>query len=290
MDKVRCPHCSDDVEPPSGGGPFFCPSCHRIVDTSLRRAGVAAAPHSPETLPPDPAPHPVTHIGPGHGPAAAQTPALGYLLAAILGGAVAYGLGRLSATHLYLPLVWAGFAGWVVRTALAIGSGGGTPDRGVLGFLVLAATCLGIVGVFAWVDYDAARRNETDHWRLVFGDRGTESAKHFVKRLRDRDTDLDGVVRLAEDETTVDVGEEALRAERAVATGVKTLDPFDVPLLASTDGRRGFEGYLIRRAREGRVVKVTPTHDGWRLDGTAAIGLAVVEFLTAALFAFPRRE
>jgi hypothetical protein len=289
VEKVRCPHCDADVEPPEGGGPFFCPGCHGVIDLQARRAGIAAAPDSPETAPPAPAPRDVVHVGPGHGVAAAQKPAIGYLLAALVAGGAAYGLARLSWSHFHLPIVYPALVGGLIAISLALGSGGGTPDRGVLGFLVLGAICLGTAVVTWWVDYDEARRRETKHWEVIFGTRGTETAQLFARRLRDRDRDRDDEVTLLEDGTTVSVEEETRRAERAVATGVKSRDSFDIPLLAATQGRKGFEGFLLHRAQEGKTLRVTPDHQGWRLSGDAVVALAVVELLTTALFAFPRR-
>jgi endogenous inhibitor of DNA gyrase (YacG/DUF329 family) len=288
MEKVRCPHCGEYVDPPGGGGPFFCSQCHQVIDFQARRAGVAAAP--PETEPPDPAPHGVDRLGPGHGLAAGQTAAIGYLLAAAVAGGASYGLGRLAGSHVYLPVLWAGIAGWVTQRALAIGSGGGTPDRTVLGSIFLLLVGVAATGVFAWVDYDEARRRETKHWAVVFGDRGTESAVHFAKRLRDRrGSDRGDRVKLLEDDTFVSVSEEETRARNAVATGKTSLDPFDVHLLAST-GRRGFEGFLLHRAKEGRTVRITPTHEGWPLGGSATLALAAVELLTFWLLVFQRRD
>jgi hypothetical protein len=285
---VRCPHCGDPCEPPAGGGPFFCPRCHQVVDLQARRAGVAAAP--PETEPPAPAPHALARLGPGHGLAAGQTPAVGYLLAAVVAGGAAYGFGRLSGSTVHLPVLWAGVAGWAAQRALALGSGGGTPDRTFFGVVFLLLVGVLAAGVHAWVDYDEARRRETKHWALVFGDRGTESAAHFAKRLRDRRRPETGDrVKLLEDESVVLVSEEEDRASKAVAAGKPSLDPFDVHLLAET-GRRGFEGYLLHRAEVGRTVRLTPTHDGYGLSGSASLALAAVELLTFWLLVFQRRD
>ena len=289
MEKVRCPHCGTYVEPPEGGGPFFCSSCRNIVDPMARRAGVSAQPDSPNTGPPEPAPLPGGGPIIRHGVAAGQTPFVGYLLALAVAAGAGYGMGWVANEHVYVPIVGAAIVGWLIGRALALGSGGGTPDRGVVGFVLLAAACVGASAVWAHVDYRAARVREADHWSRLFGPFGVQSAVESSRRIADRDLERDGKVTLVENGRTVDLAEESERAHLAVATGVPSNDPFDVHLLAAT-GKKGFEGYLAHRAKEGRVVRVRPADEGWRLGGPATLALAAAELLTMLGFAFHRRD
>jgi hypothetical protein len=289
MEKIRCPHCGVYVEPAEGGGPFFCSSCRQIVDPKARRAGVSAYGDSPHAAPPEPAPVASKQPIIRHGVAAGSTVGVGYALALLTGAGVGYGLGWLANNHVYLPLVGSALGGWLISRALALGSGGGTPDRGPMGFLLLAVACVGALAIWTFVDFQTERDRETDHWRRVFGPFGVQSAMRSVEVLAERDVEKKGEVVIVENGRTVRLDEERQRAELAVAAGVASTDPFDVHLLA-TSGRTGFEGFVLDRAKAGRVLRLRPDDKGWVLGGGAAVALAAAELLTLLVFAFHRRD
>src|SRR5262245_4170005 len=93
--------------------------------------------------------------GPGMAFAVGGNKLLGLLIGAVAAAIVGGGLAFVSANYLALPLLGVAITGWTVKHAIALGAGGGTPDRGVFGGAAMLALVLATFGLFRYVEYRA---------------------------------------------------------------------------------------------------------------------------------------
>ncbi len=317
--RITCPHCGEQVEAPDTTAPFFCAKCHAIVDPAgLMRGSLTppkAGPWADEPRPPaprrsEPAPAgtprpgpsapppqyvsrygttaPREVAGPGTGVTAGGSLVGGLLLAALAATIVGGGLGWAAAHHLRVPLLYAIATGWTMRRALAMGGGGGTPDKGIAGVLALLGLCVGAFLLGLYAEYDETSDRESAHYRLIFGGGSLEDAEEQLDLVAARDTARTGRVAL-EDGTTVVLAEESMRLKRAQATGRAPHAPYDVALLAEA-GRTGFLGWLETTATAGTSFRFTPAQSGWDVPGIGVLAWRIVELLALIAVAFTRVE
>ncbi len=298
MGKVLCPKCGAENEEAAEGSPFFCRGCRSVVDPSGRtksavpspRAGPAGA-EGPRFVSQYDTTKPLTATGPGAGFSVGGSRIFGYVLAAIAAGAVSGGLAFAGITWLYVPILYSLLTGWAIKRSLAIGSGGGTPDRGPLGVLVLLAIVVGGFGVARYVEYRDVELRESRHYRAVFGANPFADVDGAIRRLAARDTDGDGLVEVNEDgiRTTVVVADEDQRLRTAAATGRRAERPYDIELLAAT-GRTGFLGHLQHLAQDGTTFRFRPADTGHEIPGLGVLALWLAEFVVMVVAAFLRIE
>jgi hypothetical protein len=306
MPTVACPHCQVANEAPAGNAPFFCKACHAIVD---RTGGLRQAPTSlpatsgapPRaagrgTLPPLPGGagdragsiNFSVPTGPGAGFSVGGSRVVGFLLAALAAALVGGLLAWLGAFVLRVPILFPFLAGWAIRRALATGSGGGTPDRGVLGGIFLAALALGTVVAARHAEYLASAERESVHFREVYGPPATamRDPQSVVAALRAADPDGDGKIATSGGRS-FGVSEEILHVQTARATGVAPSDAYDIFLLATT-GYGGFVGHTHHVVHEGDQLRLVASSNGFHLPGFALVVLWLVEAIVVLVTAFGR--
>jgi hypothetical protein len=292
---VRCGACGSQVEPPKAAGPFFCPQCQAIIDpTGALRAPVPQAKPA-ESGPP--VPHseyvsryasaaPRDRAGPGARFNVGGSVILGYLLAAVAAVVFGGGLAWIGAHHLRVPILYPLIAGWGIRRALALGGGGGTPDRGPIGFLLLLAICIATFGGMEFISYRAEADRESGRWRQLYGGFPVGDDKQALTDLRNRDPDLNGEV-LLDDGTGVVIAEEKSRFDKYGLARQLASEPYDVKMLAET-GDPGFRGHLAYRIDAGEELRLTPQKVLWHIPGWGIVILWVVEFTLLCLAAFAK--
>lgn len=308
---IRCPHCSAENPAPATPSPFFCKSCHAIVDPggSLKadrapappppiRGGGAGSPPAPSA-----AREPTSYVSRYGGPAPrdASAPGVGFnvggsllgglALAAVGGGIVGAALGFIGAQYVSLPIVSALIVGWTLKRALAAGAGGGTPDRGVVGVILFLAIALAVPGLMRWLEYRAEGETWDARARVLYPD-GAAAAMDDVARagqvMRLLDTDGDGQIALPGGGKKAFVEEEVARLQAAKATGKSPSDGYDVELLAST-GKQGFYGHVERVLRRGTTLRL-PGTQGVHVPGFGMVALWLVELMLLVTVAFSRVE
>ena len=296
MSTVRCGACGAQVEPPKSAGPFFCSQCQAIIDpTGALRTAVPQARPS-ESGPP--APHseyvsryassaPREKSGPGTRFNVGGSAIPGYLLAAVAAVFVGGGLAWIGAHHLRVPILYPLIAGWAIRRALAAGGGGGTPDRGPIGMLVLLAICVGTFGGGEYVAYRGEADRENSRFRNVYGTFPVTDNRQAIRDLKNvRDADGNGEFTLP-DGTKVRIEEEENRLGQAAITAVYPDEPYDVKLLAEV-GKKGFTGHLYDRISAGEDLRITADKVTWHIPGFGVVILWVLEFIVLAMAAFAR--
>ena len=298
---VNCPTCHAANEAPSSGAPFFCSKCHGIVDPTGAISAPISRPRTVDEMPGDTATYvsrygtkmPRDAVGPGMRFHVAGSASIGYGLAALAALVVGGVLAWLSDHVLRVPLLYPFLLGWIVKHALAAGSGGGTPDRGPLSLLLMIAICAGATVGTRFMEYRTAADAKDDHYLAVFGGFPVADPKMAITKLKWADPDRDGKVVISADGSTVSIDEEEERLQ-AVATaagnGVTASEPYDLELIASVS-RPGFRGHLLHVAKYGDTVRLMARKSGgWPLPGFAVLLLWFVEFVILALAACSRVE
>jgi hypothetical protein len=307
MPTVPCPHCHAENDVPQGNSPFFCKACHAIVDrtgtlrqppTSVPAAAVAprktfgdtgAAPHAKSA--PSHGASINYHVpsGPGAGFSVGGSRYIGFGLAAVAAVVVGGGLAWLGAYVLRVPLLYPFIAAWAIRRALATGSGGGTPDRGILGGIFLAALAIGTCGAARYGEYVASAERESRHYGEIYGSSPTvamQNLKATQARIGALDTDGDGHAATSTGRT-YSVADEIRNLLTASATNAVPHDPYDIYLLAAR-GRAGFAGHLQSVVHEGEDLRLLASGAGFHLSGILVVALWIVELLIALIVAFGR--
>jgi hypothetical protein len=294
---VRCGACGAQVEPPRAAGPFFCSQCQAIIDPT----GALKAP-VPQSKPADsgpPAPHtqyvsryatatPRDKAGPGTRFNVGGSVILAYLLGAVAAVVFGGGLAWVAAHHLRLPILYPLIAGWGIRRALALGGGGGTPDRGPVGFLLLLAICAATYVGGEYVAYRADADRESTRWHQIYGVFPVTDDKQAINDLKNRDPDLNGEFTITvPDEERVVILEEKARLENYNVTHEYAAEPYDVKMLAMT-GKAGFPGHVAYRIDAGEDLRIMPQKVLWHIPGFGVVVLWIVEFTLLCLAAFAR--
>jgi hypothetical protein len=225
--------------------------------------------------------------GPGAGFSVGGNKALGYTLAAVAAAGAAAGLGWVPLHVVHVPILPALVAGWVIKRALAAGSGGGTPDRGPIGVLVLLAIVFGTFAVWRYVDYLAAAREKSPRYEEIFGS-DFRDLPAAIDAARSRDPDRDGFGTLS-DESTYQIAEEEQRIRSALATGKTPADGYDVVLLAAT-GSPGLMGHVRHAVLSGIEFKFLPHGRSFPVEGWVVVIWWILEAILLFLAAFARVE
>lgn len=304
---IACPACGAANALPQGRAPFFCSACNAIVDpnraaTASRGAGspdasslaarIASGAATPTgytsrygtAMPRDLA-------GPGGAASVGGSLAVGLLLAAAGGVGIAAVLGWLGEHFVKAPVVMPLVVGWGIRRMLALGGGGGTPDRGVVGTIVLLAIVATAFGTLRWMEY----RGIVDRESKVVQDAFDLSASSAVgdsslalDNLRRKDSDGDGSVTLPGGRT-VSIEAEKERLRNARATGLVPRDGYDLEMLAAT-GSQGFSGHFGHTVREGLDLRMIASGGAIHVPGFAAAILWLFEAVVLLVAAFLRVE
>jgi hypothetical protein len=315
--------------PAASDAPYFCRACKRIVDPHkaiARPTGGFAPP--PEDLPApasEPASHPassppapgtsaggagspagyVSRYGtamprqlaaPGTKAAVAGSLGVGLMLAAGAGIVTGIALGWVGENVFRIPLLFPFLAGWSIKRALALGAGGGTPDRGLVGGALFLAIVFGSFALTRWVEYRSIAERQNEHFSAAYGvsaARAVAERADVVAGLRERDPTsdgaADGAVKLA-DGSTVSVQVEQDRLAAAFTTGRVPADGYDLEMLAAL-GRDGFRGHLAYATGPGGSrLRFLPGSEGTRLPGFATLILWIVEMGVLLVSAFSRYD
>lgn len=296
MAQVLCPKCGAPNEEAPGGAPFFCVKCREVVDPSGKTRSTSAPPpasagmfqHGPEFVSQRGTTKPLTATGPGAGVSVGGAKPFGYVLAAIASVVVTAGLAWVGVAYFRIPLLYPLAAGWAIKRALAIGSGGGTPDRGFVGAVLLVAIVAAgyLAGLF--IDYRAVERHESRHYLALFGPDPLRDPSAVVRELVGR-ADSDGNLQIDVDgkAVTVNMDHEEQRLRKAAATGKPADRPYDIALLAAT-GRTGFVGHLDYLVKEGTTFRFTPTSTGYEVPGAGVVAWWLMELAVMLVAAFLR--
>lgn len=325
--QVPCPHCGAPNTPAQDGAPYFCSACTRIVDRrqAIPKPSGVFAPPEPETRsrPREdamPVPGPtrasqalgestgyVSRYGttvdrpialPGPKAAVGGSLGMGLLLAALAAVVAAASLGFLGEHVWKVPLVFPFVIGWAIRRALALGGGGGTPDRGVVGGLLFLGIVLGAFGLTRWIEYRAVAARRSDHYQTLYG-RGASRAlaerADVIAALKDRaprDGPEAGVLHVGDRTTTVHAEQDRLTAAAAAsgASGRQPADGYDLELLAAHGGT-GFQGHLAHAiGTGGTTLRLLPGGRPTVLPGFATLVLWVLEAGVLLVSAFSRYD
>ncbi len=306
MPIVPCPHCQAENDAPAGNAPFFCKSCHAIVDRTgtLRQPptalpAAAAPPRRPSggDFPATATKASSSHAGsinysvptgPGAGFSVGGSRIVGFVLAAIAAAIVGGALAWLGAYVLRVPLLYPFIAGWAIRRALATGSGGGTPDRGFLGGIFLAALAVGTCATARFVEYRASADRESVHYREIYGSPSVamKDTADIVARISELDRDKDGFATTSGGRA-FNVLDEIRHVQTARATKSTPADAYDIYLLATT-GRAGFLGHVDRVVHDGDDVRLLASRGGFHLPGFAIVLLWLVEIIIVLVSSFTR--
>lgn len=329
--QVRCPHCGGMNTPAANNAPYFCRECKRIVDPNkaIARPTGGFAPPPEDLPPPEPAPTyspaaapagppPGTSAGgagapsnyvsrygtaiprqlsaPGTKAAVAGSLGVGLMLAAGAGIVAGIVLGWVGENVLRIPLLFPFLAGWSIKRALALGAGGGTPDRGLVGGIAFLAIVFGSFALTRWVEYRSVASRQNEHYAEAYGvsaARAVAERADVVAGLRERDPtsdgELDGAVKLASG-AKVNVQTEQDRLAAAFATGRVPTDGYDLEMLASI-GRTGFRGHLEYATREGGSrLRLLPGSSGTRLPGFVTLVVWILELGVLLVTAFSRYD
>jgi len=328
-EQVRCPHCGGMNTPSQRNAPYFCRECKRIVDPNKAIArptgGFAPPPSELEALAPAP-PSPGSAAAPPTGmssgtaglpsgyvsrygtavsrdllaPATQRAVAgslwIGLLLAAGAGIVTGVVLGWVGESFLRIPLLYPFVIGWAIKRALALGSGGGTPDRGLVGGALFLVVVFGSFGLTRWVEYRTVASRQNEHYLSAYGvsaPRALAERGDVVASLRERDLTsdsvADGEVKLGGGGHVTVQGEQD-RLAAAFATGRVPTDGYDLELLAAL-GRPGFRGHLVyATGAGGSVLRLVPGSSGIRLPGVATLILWIVEMGVLLMTAFSRYD
>lgn len=307
MPIVPCPHCRAENDVAAGNSPFFCKACHAIVDRTgtLRQAptSVPAAAVAPRKSFGDTDVAPVSkpspsragsinyHVpsGPGAGFSVGGSRMVGFALAAVAALVAGCGLAWLGAYVFRLPLLYAFLAAWAIRRALATGSGGGTPDRGVIGGIFLAALAIGTCVAARYGEYVASAERESRHYAQIYGPSASvamQNVKATQAAIHALDADGDGVATTSTGRT-FKIVDEIQHVLTARATNASPKDPYDIYLLA-VRGRAGFVGHIQCVLRDGEDVRLLASGAGFHFGGPAIVGLWILELLIVIIVAFGR--
>lgn len=302
---IRCPECGASNASSSGGAPFFCVGCKAIVDPSHRIHAEGEMPHPSQpvgaksVVQPGPSyvsrygsTEPRDAVGPGAGMSVGGSPVFGLILAAIVGVGSAVAFGWLGAHYFRAPLLCAFVIGWLVKRALALGSGGGTPDRSPTVVMGLLAIAFASFGAMRYVEYLETAKRESPRYLEIFGESPAAAVADPsgpIGDLHEKDRDHDGTIVLHVDESTIKVEEEANKLRSAKATNRSPSDGYDIALLAST-GHSGFPGYLRMSVSDGESLRFVPKSAGIDLPGIAILFLWILELSILLLTAYSRIE
>jgi hypothetical protein len=313
VDKIRCPSCHTENEQPQSAGPFFCAKCHGIIDPKgALRAGRPGKPEAPPPMsmgagggasaPSSAAPQSLygsaqAPLGSpfAEGPRKIQGPGasvggsitLGYVLAGGAAIGLAIGFGLLSTNVLRLPIVYPLLIGWGIKRALALGAGGGTPDRGPIGALLLLAYAVAAFGILRYIEYLKTDAKESARSRAIYGRFPPGETKYAIAELRQRDTDNDGKLEIPEIGETIDIGEEEQRLQDAFITGILPNTGYDIALLQAS-GKKGFTGHVWKVIKKGDTVTLRPDKKGMAIGGIGMAILWLAELALLFLAAFAR--
>jgi len=211
---------------------------------------------------------------------------LGYLLAAVAGVALAAGLAWLSGSVLRLPIVYPLLIGWGIRRALAAGAGGGTPDRGPIGVVVLLAIVVAAFAILRYGEYLSTDRRESEHYRAVYGGFPTADAKTVEIALHAR-ADAEGKIWIPESKRSVDADEEIARLQGQMIAHELPTTAYDIALISAV-GKKGFKGHLQKAITKGDTVAIRPQSAGWSFPGFAIVVLWIAEFALLLVSSFSR--
>jgi hypothetical protein len=214
----------------------------------------------------------------------------GYVFCAAAGLGAAAAFGFLGANYLRLPLIAAFVVGWVIRRTLALGSGGGTPDRGFFGSIFLLLVVVASFFVLRWFDYRGAAAVRSPRYDEMYGMSAAAAAANpdaAIVALKARAGEDKDVLTLRSDKSEIIVSTELDRLRSAKATRKSPKDGYDLELLAAT-GKPGFEGHLANGVKRGETVRFTPSSSGIRLSAPALIALWVFEFIVLLGMSFRR--
>lgn len=307
MPIVPCPHCRAENDVAAGNSPFFCKACHAIVDrTGTLRQPPTAVPAAvaPQRNPRGDTPAPPStrsmtasagsinyHVpsGPGAGFSVGGSRYVGFALAALAAAVAGGGLAWMGVNVIRIPLLYPFIAAWAIRRALATGSGGGTPDRGVFGGIFLAALAISTCVAARFGEYTETAARESRHYGAIYGP-SAAAAMRDVKAteaaIRALDPDNDGTATTSAGRV-FSVAEELRHVMTAHATNAVPSDPYDIYLLA-VRGRAGFLGHLQTVLSEGDDVRLLPSGKGFHLPGPAIGALWLLEILIVLIVAFGR--
>lgn len=325
--QVPCPHCGAPNTPAQDDAPYFCSACTRIVDRRQaipKQSGVFAPPEAEARPRPraDATPAPgsprasqalgestgyVSRYGtsldrpiapPGTRAAVGGSLGMGLLLAALAGVVASVSLGFLG-EHLWkVPFVFPFAIGWAIRRALALGSGGGTPDRGIVGGILFLGIVLGAFGLTRWIEYRAVAARQSDHYQALYGrgaSRTLAERVDVIAALKDRaprDGPEAGVLHVGDRTTTVSAEQDRLTAAAAAsgASGRLPADGYDLELLAA-EGGTGFRGHLAHAVGSGgTTLRLLPGGRPISLPGFATLVLWVLEAGVLLVSAFSRYD
>ncbi len=206
-------------------------------------------------------------------------------------------LGWVGEHVLRIPLLFPFLAGWSIKRALALGSGGGTPDRGLVGGILFLSIVFGSFALTRWIEYRTVAARQTEHFTEVYGvsaARAVAERADVVAGLRERDATsdgaADGAVKLSSGEPVV-VQTEQDRLSAAFASGRVPTDGYDLEMLAAI-GRTGFRGHLeyVTSKDGGTRLRLLPGSGGTRLPGFATLILWVLELGVLLITAFSRYD
>ena len=219
------------------------------------------------------------------------------MLAAGAGIVAGLVLGWLGENVLRIPFLFPFLAGWSIKRALALGSGGGTPDRGLVGGILFLAIVFGSFALSRWIEYRTIASRQSEHYAEVYGvsaARAVAERADIVAGLRERDPssdgEADGVVKLPSGARVV-VQTEQDRLAAAFATGRVPSDGYDLEMLAAI-GRTGFRGHLEYAISKdgGTRLRLLPGSSGMQLPGFATLIVWILELGVLLITAFSRYD
>lgn len=304
---IACPSCGASNALPQAAAPFFCSGCNAIVDprkgagasaprtsgsldaTSLaaRMASTAATPTGYTSRYGTAMPRDLA--GPAGGPSVGGSLLAGLLFAAAGGIGLAAGLGWLGEHFVKAPIVFPLLVAWAIRRLLALGGGGGTPDRGVVGSIVLLAIAVAACLALRWTEYRGVVSRETAAVTEAFGmgaAAATADPDLAIDNLRRKDTDADGSVTLL-DGRELSVEAEKERLANARATGRVPADGYDLEMLA-TEGVSGLSGHFSYAIHEGLSLRFVASGQGVRVPGFGVAALWLLETILLLVGSFLR--
>jgi hypothetical protein len=329
---VACPHCGAPNVAAEGGAPFFCIGCKAIVDlgktiaksnTPLMGATPTPAPGAPLTPRFEPGPGqqeqrresptaaaaaanaPPSYVsrygtesprdasGPSGGPALAGSIFVGLVFAAFAGIGLGLGVGWVGESYVRVPILFSVIVGWGIKRALALGAGGGTPDRGPLGGTILFAIVVLSFAATRWVEYQALESRMSARYEEAYGRSPAAAVADpagAIAALRATDptaTPVTPTVHL-KDGTALDVEQEQKRLENAKASGKVPHDGYDIVLLAAT-GKTGFTGHVAKLTTVGQDLRLFGK-TSLPMSGMVVLVYWVIEFAILLLAAFARVE
>jgi len=234
---------------------------------------------------------PQTVTGPGARFSVGGSMFVGLSLCTALGVIAGLALGWVSANVAAVPLVFAFAIGWLIKRALAAGSGGGTPDRGVVGGTFLFLAVVASFGAFLFAGYLHDEAAATDLFRATYATTpaiALAEPEATMRALHARDSEHDGAIVLP-DGNVVRLDEAEKQLTLAAATGKVAADGYDVQLLAAC-GTPGFRGHLKMMVTDGTRVRLVARSSGIEIPGFGVVLLWLAEFSVLLLTAVGRLD